>query len=518
MKLDVTTLPDDSTVLKEMLVENQARFEQETSVLLEQIRHLRAQLFGRKSEKMPKESTVTPLPLFDMPETAAPEEVEEVDVPGHTRKKTGRKTLPEELPRVEQVHDIDDADKICECGCELTRIGEEVSEQLDIVPAKVQVIRNIRPKYACRNCEGIESDGPTVRIAPPPPQMIPKSMASSGLLAVILTAKFIDHLPFYRQEKQFNRLGIELSRTLMCRWAMQVASACQPLLNLLQDELLASDYLNIDETTVQVLKEPGRDPTTKSYMWVFRRGDPHKQVLLYQYHPTRSGEVVRDFLADYQGYVQTDGYGGYDFLDYRQGVHHIGCLVHARRKFADIVKAQGKNAKPGSAYKAVAFFKKLYKIEKECRAEGLSPEKIYLRRQQESKPLLDDFKKWLDKKKQHVPPKSMLGKAVAYSLNQWHRLIGYLNDGRLAPDNNAAENSIRPFVIGRKNWMFSGTVEGAEASASLFSLIETAKANNVEPYSYLRHIFTELPKAKTLEDYDALLPWNINFEEAPCKV
>ncbi len=511
MKFDVDTLPDDSTVLKEMLVESQARFDRETSILLEQIRHLRAQLFGRKSEKLPRESNVELLPLFDMPEDAAPEDVEAVEVPAHTRKKTGRKPLPEELPRVEVEHDIDEADKVCGCGEALTRIGEEVSEQLDIIPAKVQVIRNIRPKYACRSCEGVNDEGPTVRIAPPPPQIIPKSLASAGLLAFILTGKFTDHIPFYRQEKQFSRLGVELSRTLMCRWAMQVASACQPLLNLLQDELLAGKYIQIDETTVQVLKEQGRDPTTNSYMWVYRRGDPNKQVLLFAYHPTRCGDVVQEFLHDYQGCVQTDGYKGYDFLDKQEGVRHIGCLAHARRKFADIVKAQGKKAKPGSAHKAVSFFKRLYKVEKEWRVAGLSAQEVYQRRQEQSKPILDDFKEWLIEKKLRVPPKSAMGKAVAYSLNQWHRLVGYLEDGCYSPDNNAAENSIRPFVVGRKNWMFSGTPEGAQASALLFSLIETAKANKVEPYSYLRHIFNELPKAKTLEDYEALLPWNVDL-------
>jgi transposase len=292
---------------------------------------------------------------------------------------------------------------------------------------------------------------------------------------------------------------------------MQVASACQPLLNLLQEEILAGKYINIDETTVQVLKEPGRDPTTQSYMWVYRRGDPHKQVLLYQYHPTRCAEVVRDFLEGYQGCVQSDGYAGYDFLDKQEGVRHIGCLAHARRKFADIVKAQGKNAKSRSAHKAVSFFKKLYKVEKECRVANLSAQETYLRRQEQSKPIVDDFKEWLDKKKLQTPPKGKMGQAVAYNLNQWHRLIGYLEDGRYSPDNNAAENSIRPFVIGRKNWLFSGTPEGAQASAALYSLIETAKANKVEPYSYLRHIFEELPKAETLEDYQVLLPWNVQL-------
>lgn len=513
MKMDMSTLPDTPDALKEIIVDLHTRFDRETDILLEQIRHLRAQLFGRKSEKMRPEGGPQPLLLFDMPEPEVKEEADEIQVPAHHRKKAGRKPLPEELPRVEVIHDIDAADKVCGCGSELRRIGEEVSEQLDVIPARVRVIRHIRPKYACRNCEGVEDGGPAVKIAPVPPQIIPKSIAGPGLLAHILTAKFTDHLPFYRQEKQFIRLGVEVSRTSMCKWAMQAASACRPLLNLLQDEAVAGSYLNIDETTLQVLKESGRDPTTKSYMWIFRRGDPDRPVLLYQYHPTRSGDVARAFLGDFTGYVQTDGFNGYDFLDHAENIRHIGCWAHARRKFMDVVTAQGKKRKTGAADAALSFISKLYKLEKEARAKGLSPEEMYQMRQSGAKPILADFHQWLIKKSVQTPPKGLLGKAVSYALKQWDRLIGYIEDGRLAPDNNGAENAIRPFVVGRKNWLFSGTPEGAEASALLYSLIETAKANRREPYAYLRYIFEMLPMASSLEEYEALLPWNITPEQ-----
>jgi len=334
MNIEAATLPDDTTLLKQMLVDFQGHYDKETGILLEQISLLRAQLYGRKSEKFKPADGPQPLPLFDMPEPTDgvdDTEEEETHVPAHNRKKRGRKALPDNLPRVERVHDIADVDKICGCGCELSRIGEEVSEQLDVIPARVQVIRHIRPKYACKNCEGLEDDGPTVKIAPVHPQIIPKSIASPGLLSHILTAKFVDHTPFYHQEKQLVRLGVKVSRTSMCKWAMQAALSCQPLLNLLQDEVLSSHFINIDETPLQVLQEPGRSPTTKSYMWVFRRGDPDRPVLLFQYHPTRSGDVVRTFLRGFQGYVQTDGYAGYNFLDYEKDIHHIGCWAHARR-------------------------------------------------------------------------------------------------------------------------------------------------------------------------------------------
>jgi len=512
---NAATLPDDPALLKEMLVELQCKFEKENSLLRETIRLLRFQLYGRKSEKkvIPPGSP-QPLPLFDMPEPGEiEEEPEEIHVPAHTRKKRGRKPLSDDLPRVDVVHDLDEEEKVCGCGCQLKQIGKEVSEQLDIVPPKVQVIRNIRPKYGCPRCEGVEDDGPSVRIASLPPQIIPKSIATAGLLAHILTAKFVDHLPFYRQEKQLRRLGVDISRISMCRWAMQAGKACQPLLRLLEQEVLAGKLIQIDETTLQVLREPGRSPTRKSYMWIFRRGDPDRPVLVYQYHPTRSGDVANTFLRDFSGTVQTDGYAGYDFLDSRRSIRHIGCWAHARRKFTDVTRALGKNRKPGAADKALSYIRKLYAIEKKARTEEYSPEQVHALRQQEAVPVLRSFEQWLRKKQQQTPPRGLLGKAVAYTLNQWPRLTGYVEDGLLTIDNNMAENSIRPFVLGRKNWLFSGTPEGARASALLYSLIETAKANNLEPYGYLRYIFTRLPLATTQEDYKALLPWNISQKQ-----
>jgi len=290
---------------------------------------------------------------------------------------------------------------------------------------------------------------------------------------------------------------------------MQIAPVCQPILNLFIDEVLSGFVIQADETTLQVLMEPGRDPTTKSYMWVFRRGDPGKPVLIYQYHQTRSGDVAKAFLCDFEGYVQTDGYSGYDFLDYDENIRHIGCWAHARRKFMDVIKAQGKKRKNGSADKALNYIRKLYRIEKEAREKGLPVDELYQVRQQESKPILNKFKQWLKKTALQTPPKGLLDKAVAYTLNQWERLV----DGRLSIDNNMAENSIRPFVVGRKNWLFSGTPEGAEASALLYSLIETARANKREPYAYLRFIFEKLPTAESLQDYEALLPWNLSPDQ-----
>jgi transposase len=514
MHIKSSTLPDDSTALKGMLLDFQDHYDKETGILLEQISLLRAQLYGRKSEKhIPRDSPQ--LSLFDMPEPEVDEEAleEEIHVPAHNRKKRGRKVLDENLPRVEEVHDLDPEDKICGCGAALSRIGEEVLEQLDVIPAKVQVIRHIRPKYACKHCEGLQDDGPTVKIAPVVPQIIPKSIASPGLLAHVLTGKFVDHMPFYRQEKQLIRLGGDICRASMCNWAQKVAEACQPLLNLLQDEIVSGNYINIDETPVQVLAEPGRPPTSKSYMWVFRRGDPEKTVLVFEYHETRHGDAAKTFLGNFKGHVQTDGYIGYNFLDIDENINHLGCWAHARRKFTDVIKAQGKNRKNRSADVALNYIKSLYRLEKEARLAEFTSQQIFDLRQEKAKPILDDFYKWLSKKSLQTPPKGLLGKAVGYTLKQWDRLVGYLKDGTLQPDNNGAENAIRPFVLGRKNWLFAGTPKGAEASALLYSLIETAKANKLEPYMYLRYIFTKIPTASTLEEYEVLLPWNLTPEQ-----
>ena len=507
MNSSTNTLPDDPVFLKQMIATLHEQHEQQMSILLEQIRLLRQELFGKKSEKLPADSTVVQLPLFDLPE---PEHIEpaKVTVETHDRNKPGRKPLPQDLPRVEILHDIEEAEKVCACGCELSRMGEEVSEQLDIVPARIQVVRHIRPKYVCRQCEGVKDEGPTVRIAPVVPQIIPKSIVSPGLLAHVLTAKFVDHQPFYRQERFFTRLGVDIGRATMCNWAMKAAEACMPLLNLIQDEVLAGKLINIDETTVQVLAEPGRAATSTSYMWLFRRGDPDRPALIYQYHPTRAGDIAKTFLDDFQGYVQTDGYSGYNFLDHLPGVRHAGCLAHVRRKFMDVIKAQGKNRKSGSADQALAYIQQLYGLEKEAR--GLKPDGIREMRQQHARPIIESFHQWLLKRASQAPPKGLLGKAISYALHQWDRLVVYLEDGIVTPDNNSAENAIRPFVLGRKNWLFSGTPKGAEASALLYSLIETAKANGCEPYSYLRHIFEYLPLVNTLAGYEALLPWNLD--------
>ena len=487
--------------------------EQEIKRLSEENRLLRHELFAPKSEKLP----VGPNPqlsLFDMPENPpeAPEDSEnEIIVPEHTRQKKGRKKLPGNLPRIDVVHDIPEEEKNCACGAELSRIGEDVSEKLDIIPAKIRVIRNVRLKYACKNCEGALSDDKSVKIAPVPPQIIPKGLATAGLLAHIMIAKFCDALPFYRQEKQFARLGIHIPRQTMCNWAMKVAEFCLPILSLLREDIRGGPLINVDETPVQVLKEPAHVAKRKSYMWVFKGGAVSKPVIIFQYHPTRSGDVAKLFLNGYQGTVLTDAYSGYGFLNGHPKILHVYCWAHARRMFMNVKKASS-SKKSGSADEALSMIKKLYSLEKIARCKEMSPAEIYELRQNLAKPILAKFHNWLNKKQRQVTPKSLLGKAVNYCLNQWIGLQNYIMDGNAEIDNNSVENAIRPFALGRRNWLFSGTPEGAQASALLYSLIETAKANDLEPYRYLRFLFERIPRTPA-EDVRQLLPTNLVPED-----
>jgi len=520
MNVDIASLPNNTSELKNIIhsltisyrdIEKEKQIKQaRIDFLEERIRLLQKELFGRKTEKQPKVDQKQLLLFNEADDPEQDDLPEKITVPAHTRKKRGRRPLPAEIPRVEVVLDIPEDEKVCGCGCELSPIGEDTSEKLEIIPAKVLVIQYIRKKYACKNCEGVEDDGPTVKIAPLPPQIIPKSIATPGLLAHIIVSKFEDALPFYRQEKILRRMGIDLPRSTLCNWAVKVADKIEPIMSLLHDEIRSGPLINIDETPVQVLKEPDRSNTSKSYMWVYRGGDPDHPVLIYQYHPTRSGQVPLSFLKEYRGYVQTDGYSGYDALGQKDGIELLGCWAHARRKFAEVINARSGKKKKGVADKAMNVIGSLYHIEKQARENNLGPDAVYRLRQEKAKPILEKFHNWLLLKSDITPPQGLLGKAINYTLKYWDRLIRYIDDGRLRPDNNLAENAIRPFVIGRKNWLFSGSPNGAKASSALYSLVETAKANGLKPYEYLRYLLEKLPYAETTEDYKKLLPQYID--------
>lgn len=527
MLIALHQLPDDIDALKSLLAEEAARNEQleadkqavnqkneqlkvQVLTLTEQLNLALARRYAASSEKLSPDQ----VSLFDeaeldseVPDTAvdASTDDDEITVAAHQRKKRGRKPLPDHLPRVDVIHELAEDERCCEHdGQLLTEIGEVISEQLDIIPAKIQVIRHIRKKYAC-DC------GQCIKTAPLPVQPIPKSMASPGLLAHITVSKYQDALPLYRQETILQRIGVEIPRATLANWMIKAGQLVQPLINLMQDRLLSHDIIQMDETTVQVLKESGKKAQSKSYLWLQRGGPPQQPVVVYHYDPGRGAGVAKRLLEGFKGYLQTDGYDGYNAVVDSNDLVHVGCMAHARRKFSEAVKAQGNNRKRGKAHRGLTLIQQLYRAEKQARK--LTPEKRYEHRQCHAKPVLDEMRLWLDQVLPQVPPTSATGKALHYLHNEWERLIRYLEDGRLEIDNNVAENAIRPFVVGRKNWLFSDSVKGVTAGANLYSLIETAKANGQEPYAYLRYLFTELPKAATVDAIEALLPGNLDEDQ-----
>ena len=515
--LNVADLPDDVEALKRMVLTHLARethYEAELARLREALNLALIKRFGRSSEKLPPPEQ---LGLFNEAEALAGAEPEPeadappqpaIEVPAHTRQRGKRAPLPDYLPRERIEHDLPESEKTCPCGCTLTRIGEESSEQLDVIPAQVRVLQHVRIKYACKACEE------SVKTASLPPQPIPKSNASPGLLAHIVTAKYQDALPLARQEGILQRAGIDLPRATTARWMIQLGAAITPLIERLREQLLAYDIVQMDETRTQVLKEDGRDPSSQSFMWVQHGGPPERPVILFHYDPSRGQDPAADLLAGYRGYLQCDGYEVYGAIAARSPeIRLLGCFAHARRKFHEAHGAQGKQRRAGKAKQALELIARLYGVEK--RLKDLAPNERHAQRQIEAKPILEELRAWLEQSLPQVPPSTLTGKALGYLHNQWPKLIGYLEDGRLEIDNNACERAIRPFVIGRRNWLFSDTPAGAHASASLYSLIETAKANGHEPYRYLRHLFAALPAATSEADIDPLLPTRLKPEDVP---
>lgn len=480
---------------------------EEHARVIEQARLNRHRAYGASSEQSPDQ-----VALFDEAEVLAAEPAEDEPVEdvaptvAAPAKPRGKRTpLPAHLPRHEIIHELTPEELQCACGAEKVVIGTEISEQIDIIPTRVRVLRHVRKTCACPKCQ----------LAPVtaamPPQPIPKSNASANTLAFVATGKFVDGVPLYRLEKVLARYGIGIPRHTLARWMIACGDLLVPLINLLRDQLLAHDVLHMDETPLQVLKETGKTAQSQSYMWVQSGGPPGQRVVLFDYDASRSGAVPKALLGDYGGHLMTDGYEGYNAVVAANGITHLACWAHARRKFIEVQRAQPKG-KTGSADVALGLIGKLYGIERDLK-EVDNIEQRALERKARSVPVLNELRAWLDKRKNAVPPKSKLGEALAYLDKYWPKLIRYVKRGDLPIDNNRAENAIRPFVIGRKNWLFSDTPAGAHASARIYSLVETAKANGHEPHSYLCRVLRDLPAAKTVEDIEALLPWNLAINE-----
>jgi transposase len=323
--------------------------------------------------------------------------------------------------------------------------------------------------------------------------------------------KYQDHLPFYRQEIQFERIGVTISRQDMSNWQQQAYNKLLPLFELLKKEVKSGPVMAMDETTVQVMGTEGKSDTSNSYMWLARGGPPGKPVLLFSYRESRAAKHIPEFLEGFQGYLQTDGYEGYDsaITSFPQ-IRHVGCFAHARRYFFEAAKVGEKSV---LAKEAIGYIGKLYKIEKELRDKKLSPTQFLSERGKEATKVLERFKEWLDKHDPEIPPSLRLGKAIHYTLGQWDKLAAYLECTYLTPDNNACENAIRPFVLGRKNWLFNKSPAGAESSCGMYSLIETAKQNGLEPFRYLYALFHCCPLITDEKEWADLLPWNIKQSE-----
>lgn len=492
-----------------------ARQEQQIAVLTAKIEWYESQLrlgaqrrFGASSEQ----SDMRQLELFNEAEAhATPALAPATETITYERKKKTpgqRDAQLAHLPVERRLYELPEDERLCAvCENPLHVMSTEVRRELEVIPAQVKVIEHVQNVYGCRTCEHTASATP-VRTAPMPRPVYPGSLASASLLAQVLHQKFTQGLPLYRQEQEWARLGVPLSRQTLANW---VVYAAHEWLRSLYLQLLVAlrlrDILQADETTVQVLEETGRRAQQKSYMWLYRTGREAPAIVLYEYQPTRSGEHPQAFLKGFRGYLQVDGYSGYHHLP---DVTLVGCWSHARRGFTDAVKSlpAAQRDGPSLAREGLHFCNQLFTIERGLR--DATPDERHRARRARSRPVLAQFLWWLRQNRRIVLPQSALGKAVMYCLNQWAPLTNFLLDGRLEIDNNRSERSIKPFVIGRKAWMFMKTPRGAQASAIVYSIVETAKENGLNPRAYLQYLFEQLPN-RDLKDpgiWAELLPWS----------
>ena len=508
---------------QQLLTQNErlAKMEQQIEVLMEALRLARHRQFGASSEKS-EDTLMEQLSfLFNEAEvfSAAEKEAEEnvTTVAAHKRHKKHEYTLdsiPEGMP-VEQVeHRLEGEDLVCpQCGDTMTEIGKEVVRTMKIIPAQTIVREDIYYTYACKRCSESADEGcetPVVK-APREKSIIPGSFATPEAIAHIMTQKFVMGSPLYRQEQEINRKGIHLSRQTMSNWILKATEDyLTPVYKQLHKELLKRDVLHADETTLQVLHEPGKKPQRDSYMWLYRTsGDTNMPIVLYEYQPGRGAKHPKEFLSGYKGYLHTDGYAGYHNLP--ENITVVGCWAHLRRKFDEAVKSLPKGkAKGSSASQGLAYCNLLFGIEQEI-AEKTAEER-YEERLKQAEPVLDAMLSWANSRT--AAPKSALGKAFHYLKEQWPYLTNYLKDGRLEISNNRAERSIKPFVIDRKNFLFANTPKGATGSAIMFSLIQTAIENGLDPYKYLTWLLKQAKDADLTDTQvvQNLLPWNTPVE------
>jgi transposase len=393
---------------------------------------------------------------------------------------------------------------------------DEAEQEADPKAEEPTVVEHVRSVYTCRCCEKNNTSTPVIT-APMPAPVLPRSFVSPSLMAFIMDRKYSLAIPLYRQEQQFKHFGIDLSRQTLANWMIRGASdwLCH-LYNRMHAKLIQHDILHADETILQVLHEEGRAATSKSYMWLYATGHSDVPIYLYDYRTTRASKHPVKMLSGFKGYLHADGYAGYNDIP---GVKVVGCFAHARRKFTDALKAMPDKASQTTsvAQEGLDYCNRLFHIEQQLK--DIEAEQRYMLRLEQSEPVLDAFEAWLKTKKKQVLPKSALGQAIAYCLNQWDKLSAFLLDGRLEISNNRGERAIKPFVIGRKNFLFSNTPKGATASAIIYSVVETAKANQLSPFQYLTYLFEKLPNIdlNNMTQLDELLPWSDTLPGS-CKV
>lgn len=517
--MEKTVKPTQQTESQEDLNQRCQQLEQEVESLSarlkwyeEQFRLSQQQKFGTSREHTPEEQ----LSLFDEAEKDADSTVEEPKVEEITyrrQKRSGhRKEMFEDLP-VERVEYTLEDTACPQCEGTLHTMSQEVRKELKIIPAQVKVVEHVRHVYACRHCEQNELTTP-VLTAPMPAPVLPGSFVSPSFMAYIMSRKYSEALPLYRQEQQLHHFGLEISRQTLANWMLHGANDwLVHVYQRLHEELLTKEVLHADETELQVIREEGRTAANKSFMWLYTTGHTDVPIYLYEYQTTRASKHPKAFLEGFEGYLHTDGYQGYNQIP---KVTVIGCWAHARRKYSDALKSLKKEDEPISHTKSsegLAFCNQLFQLERDWK--DLFPEERHTKRQEHSKPVLDAFLAWLKQNKKTALPKSPLGKAITYCLNQWPHLERILLDGRLEISNNRAERGIKPFCVGRKNWLFSNTAKGATASAMIFSVVETAKANGLSPFHYLTYLFEQLPNRDLADPskMDELLPWSKTLPE-----
>ena len=503
-------LPNDPAVLQmmihELLTTLQARDRE-----LEGVRHrldlLLRRVYGPRAERYDPNQPL----LFEVSEAVPVAEPEPAQEPEATetvvvvKKTKGRKPLPENLPRERREYDLTEEAKRCPCCGEWrVRIGCEESEQLDYLPSKMVVIEHVRWKYACRNCQE------HVAVAAKPPQAIEKGLPGPGLLAHVVTSKYSDHLPLYRQEHMLARLGVEISRSTSCGWMKACAELLRPLYERMVALTLQSRVLHTDDTPVAVL-DPPHDHTKTARFWIYL-GDREHPYNVFDFTPTRQRIGPASFLKNYRGYLQADAFAGYDGIYATQDVTEVCCNAHARRKFFE-----AKETDAARSHQALAYYRQLYDLER--LAKNLSDDERCAFRQERAVPILNAFRAWLDEQESQVLPKSPIGQAIAYARNHRSALVRYTEAGFLAIDNNAAEREMKRIAVGRKNWLFCGSDAGGETASILFSFTSTCARHKIDPFAYLRDVFTRLPQTPP-EQFDDFLPdrWLVGLTMALSKL